>query len=620
MEIHPIPNHATLPDMPSATNDDHDGRYFTETEIAAGYVPYTGANATVDLGAQALTTTGSLIAGNITILDATPILIFQDSDSLGAASVGYIEWRDSGGGRAGFLGNHTSSNDDLLWKNEQGGNIGIETTGAGKFQIFANTELNDNSITGVAAITVTGLITTKELTLTAASGNNYKWQQGAKSANHLSVTGLENTATRFSQHTFAGTGVNNFFEIVGVGTVIEATNRHYLQMGWAVGSSRYEINVIRDGTSVAQPDLVLTTDGNANQIKLNQSDGSVSVSGDMLVGNKLSVNADNVGGDGLILNGAGSAAGSRGGEIEVYGNAATIVGYIFGAVSGNRLAFKSTAQSTGADVGVAWIDFDDGSASFAAGGVTIASTGASSWASTLTMRTSAKINLRDTAIGIYSQADTFMDLFADGGVRIGDSSAGAPTSFSKFEPDGTLEFNGEATVFEDIPISLSSARVPAANAPTWSGFIGNLNTYTYGLNDFQEFSTEIEHSYKESSDIEFHIHGATNGLEGVDKTIKFEIEYELVNPNTINGLGGVYTGTTTMNGEMIIPASTADKTSFVLDIGIENTGNFLQGASVVGRVRRIASTGTEPVSDPFVVQVGIHIEQDTVGSRTELTK
>ncbi len=27
MEIHPIPNHATLPDMPSATNPDHDGRY-----------------------------------------------------------------------------------------------------------------------------------------------------------------------------------------------------------------------------------------------------------------------------------------------------------------------------------------------------------------------------------------------------------------------------------------------------------------------------------------------------------------------------------------------------------------------------------------------------------------
>ncbi len=40
MEIHPIPSHATLPDMPSPTNDDHDGRYFTEAEITALLLNY----------------------------------------------------------------------------------------------------------------------------------------------------------------------------------------------------------------------------------------------------------------------------------------------------------------------------------------------------------------------------------------------------------------------------------------------------------------------------------------------------------------------------------------------------------------------------------------------------
>lgn len=197
---------------------------------------------------------------------------------------------------------------------------------------------------------------------------------------------------------------------------------------------------------------------------------------------------------------------------------------------------------------------------------------------------------------------------------------GGVTSFSKFEPDGTLEFNGAATVFEDIVINLSAARVPAANAPTWSGFISNLNAYTYGLNDFQEFSAEIMHSYKEGSLIEFHAHGATNGQEGLDKTIKFEIEYEIVDNNTSGDWGDTYTGTTLMNGQITIPSGTADKTAWAIDVGDDITGNFLQGASVVGRVRRIASTGTEPVANPFVIQLGMHIEQDTVGSRTELTK
>lgn len=191
---------------------------------------------------------------------------------------------------------------------------------------------------------------------------------------------------------------------------------------------------------------------------------------------------------------------------------------------------------------------------------------------------------------------------------------------SEFSKDGTLQFNGNATTFEDIPISLSAARVPAANAPTWSNFISNLKAFTYGLNDFQEFSTEIKHSYKQGSNIEFHVHGATDGLEGVDKTLKFEIEYELVNNNIAGDFGDAYTGTTIMNGEITIPANTPDKTSWVIDVGRDNTGDILQGASVVGRVRRIASSGTEPASDPFVIQIGIHVEQDTTGSRTELTK
>lgn len=40
-----------------------------------------------------------------------------------------------------------------------------------------------------------------------------------------------------------------------------------------------------------------------------------------------------------------------------------------------------------------------------------------------------KLLLGDSAIGVYSQADTFMDLYADGAVRIGDSSAGAPSHY-----------------------------------------------------------------------------------------------------------------------------------------------------------------------------------------------
>lgn len=62
------------------------------------------------------------------------------------------------------------------------------------------------------------------------------------------------------------------------------------------------------------------------------------------------------------------------------------------------------------------------------------------------LATSEPFYFGDTAIGMYSQADTFLDVFADGGVRVGDSSAGAPTNYTKFDADGTISFTGTSGI------------------------------------------------------------------------------------------------------------------------------------------------------------------------------
>ncbi|KKN75798.1 hypothetical protein LCGC14_0376740 [marine sediment metagenome] len=202
----------------------------------------------------------------------------------------------------------------------------------------------------------------------------------------------------------------------------------------------------------------------------------------------------------------------------------------------------------------------------------------------------------------------------------GEGFFGSGSNYSQFEGDGTYVMKGAATVWNDLILPLSSARVPAANAPSWTSFIGNLNAYTYDVNDFQEFSTEIEHGYKSGSTFEFHIHGAVNGSNVDDRTIKFEIEYTIADTPAESGFGDVYPATTTINGELTIPAATTDLTAFSIHIGTDSTGSFVQGAIVNGRVRRITSTGTEPTGDPFLTEVGIHAEDDTIGSRTETAK
>ena len=198
---------------------------------------------------------------------------------------------------------------------------------------------------------------------------------------------------------------------------------------------------------------------------------------------------------------------------------------------------------------------------------------------------------------------------------------GTAANYSNIEPDGTLEFNGTATVFEDLSLSLDSARVPAANDPNWETFVGNLNAYAYQVNDFQEFTQELLHGYKEGSTFQFHIHGALNAtLAAGNETVKFEIEYSIADMDATDGLGDVFPATTTINAEFTVPDTTADLTQLFLIIGTDTTAAFQVGATVKGRVRRIASSGSELVGNIFLTQVGIHYEIDTVGSRSINTK
>ena len=120
--------------------------------------------------------------------------------------------------------------------------------------------------------------------------------------------------------------------------------------------------------------------------------------------------------------------------------------------------------------------------------------------------TANKSYFRDTAIGVYSQSDTFLDLFADGAVRIGNSSAGAPTAYTKIEPDGGLHFvgTGSGKVFgvmyipgTDIVVSISDANPTEIKDDGttslndgWS--VGELNEVTFPTGGTEHYLTVPE--------------------------------------------------------------------------------------------------------------------------------
>lgn len=221
---------------------------------------------------------------------------------------------------------------------------------------------------------------------------------------------------------------------------------------------------------------------------------------------------------------------------------------------------------------------------------------------------------------VNDELDVNGALFVDGVSRLGD---GGTTDYSEFEADGTLEFHGDAIVWNDIQTGFAAARVPQANAPSWDSFVGNLNAYTFGNNDYIEFDPlELLHGYMEGSDFELHMHWVTNGLDGTDRAVRWEIEYTIANMGnpTTTGVGDAFPAPTVVEMEQVIPANTPDRTHMYLDLSDITAGTFEVGALITFRVRRIAAVGDDPSSNPFGLQVGVHYMTDTVGSRTEYTK
>jgi hypothetical protein len=193
---------------------------------------------------------------------------------------------------------------------------------------------------------------------------------------------------------------------------------------------------------------------------------------------------------------------------------------------------------------------------------------------------------------------------------------GDGTNNSIVEKDGTLRFDGAATVFDDLPCFLFVAKTGTSNVPTWGALVGNINAYTFAVNDWLEFATELLHGYKEGSNLEIHIHWATNGSNADDRYVKWEVEYSIANMN-----GGTFGSSTIISSETKILANTATKTNMYTSIGTISGSTFTIGAQLMLRIRRIAATsGSAPSANPYATSVGIHYEKDTVGSRQISTK
>ena len=166
--------------------------------------------------------------------------------------------------------------------------------------------------------------------------------------------------------------------------------------------------------------------------------------------------------------------------------------------------------------------------------------------------------------------------------------------------------------YNDVNFAISSGKTGGANSPTWSTFTANTSAYTFAVNDYIDLGTiELPHNAIEGDTVEFHVHWANNGLDATQRAVKYQIFITYAYPD-----GGThqFTAETSLSAETNIPANTPDKSAFYTKLGVIVDTNMKIGTQIKTRLKRIASTGTAPSSNPFVGQVGIHYKANSIGS------
>jgi hypothetical protein len=172
------------------------------------------------------------------------------------------------------------------------------------------------------------------------------------------------------------------------------------------------------------------------------------------------------------------------------------------------------------------------------------------------------------------------------------------------------------SVYDDLQFQVSNAKVTPNNLlPSWEAFTTNTSEYAFSVNEEVDTqANEIPHWWKEGTAGHAHIHITTKGVPAQEQKARFTVTFAYADINEV----WVESAKT---AELTIPISTVTLTNFYLDLGDLTFTNYLVGAQVKCRIKRVAKTagGTEYAGDIFITQVGIHLEKSRLGSRNETT-
>jgi len=199
-------------------------------------------------------------------------------------------------------------------------------------------------------------------------------------------------------------------------------------------------------------------------------------------------------------------------------------------------------------------------------------------------------------------------------INYGRNRFGQPENYTQFEDDGSMLMEGAATVYKDLNVSTAGLVPSGAAAPDLVNFVnGNLLIYAFdGGNTTERLygSIELNHDYKEGSDIELHVHWApTTAGSG---NVRWQMYYQWANNTEAFGTPVLLGVTAAASGAWVSTYS-----SFGTVSGSGKTIN----SQIVFQIFRTPTDGLDTYTgDAAMITVGVHYQTDTLGSRDRATK
>jgi len=212
----------------------------------------------------------------------------------------------------------------------------------------------------------------------------------------------------------------------------------------------------------------------------------------------------------------------------------------------------------------------------------------------------------------------------DGVAKIGDVAGG---NYTQIGSDGTLTLVGEATVFDDIRVPVSSTRAGGTKDPdfaVWKTDGSSQGVFVQWFDKAAEeelyFSMQLPHSWKTGTDIEPHVHWIPKADGSAGAVVNWGLE---CNWTAIGSTGItttiIYSSTNHAGDTTLV----ADK-HYLSDLGMMD-GSAITGVSsmAVCRVFRDATgaLATDDYdNDAGLLEIDFHYEIDAIGSGTEYEK